>query len=313
MSGKSEEHSRPRCLAACVVLALMAVATAAPAAQDTSPPQVPAGELVRATVANEVAAANGPSVRHMFRSHKQTPKGSQTRLYVETSEAMAAMLIAINDQPLTPQQQQGDTNHLNWLMNNPDQLRKKQAHEKDDAERSLRIVKALPDAFLYEYASSEKGAPGLGRTGQELLRLNFRPNPAYSPPSRIEQVLAGMQGYLLIDTTSRRLACIDGRIFKDVTFGWGIIGRLDKGGHFLVQQADVGDGSWEITHMSLNITGKILLFKGLSMVSDEVFTDFRRVPENLTFAQGVELLRAEKQKLDHSQDSGSSDSKNPTQ
>ena len=95
-----------------------------------------------------------------------------------------------------------------------------------------------------------------------------------------------MQGYLLIDTTSRRTAKIDGTLFKDVSFGWGIIGRLDKGGHFRVQQADVGDGAWDITQMSLKITGKILLFKSLSMVSDEVFSDFRRVPDNTDVCPG---------------------------
>jgi hypothetical protein len=269
-------------------------------AQESKVPDMPPGELVRAAVANEVAAANDTTVKHMFRSHKRTPKGSQTRLYVETNDALAAMLIAINGQPLTPQQQQGETNHLAWLMNNPDQLRKKQAREKEDANRTLQIVKALPDAFRYEYAGAENSAAGLGKTDTQLARLKFTPNPSYSPPSRVEQVLAGMEGYLLIDTTSRRLARIDGILFKDVQFGWGIIGHLDKGGHFRVQQADVGDGAWEITAMDLNITGKILFFKSLSMVSDEVFSDFRRVPDNLPFAQGVELLKAEQERSAHS-------------
>jgi hypothetical protein len=268
-------------------------------AQEPKAHDIPPGELVRSVVANEVAAAKNATVKHMFRSRKQTPKGSQTRLYVETRDAIAAMLIAINDQPLTPQQQQAETNHLAWLMANPDQLRKKQLREKEDAERTLRIVKALPDAFRYEYAGTEDSGVGLGKEGAPLVRLKFTPNPGYSPPSRVEQVLEGMQGYLLIDTTARRIARIDGTLFKEVTFGWGIIGHLDKGGHFRVQQADVGDGTWEITEMSLNITGKILLFKGLSMVSDELFSDFRRVPDDLTFAQGVKLLEAEQERLAH--------------
>ena len=51
-------------------------------------------ELVRATVANEVAADNDTSVKHMFRDDKETPQGSQTRIYVETRQAMAGMTIA---------------------------------------------------------------------------------------------------------------------------------------------------------------------------------------------------------------------------
>jgi hypothetical protein len=266
-------------------------------AQETNVPPMPPGELVRAAVKNEVAAANNTSVKHMFLSRRQTPKGSQTRLYVETSDAMAGMLIAINDHPLTPQQQQAEANHLAWLGANPDQLPKKRAREKEDTERSLRIVKALPDAFHYRYAGTEPGEAGLGKGGTQLVRLSFTLNPSYAPPSRVELVLTGMQGYLLIDATSQRIARIDGTLFKDVSFGWGFIGHLDKGGHFRVQQADVGDGTWDITEMSLNITGRILLFKGLNMVYDEVFSDYRRVPDNLTFAQGVEMLKVEGERL----------------
>lgn len=266
-------------------------------------PQISPDDLVRQTVAREIAAANQPSHKHMFRSRKQTPKGSQTRLYIETKDAMAGMLIAINDQPLTPQEQQGETDHLNWLAGNPEQLRKKHAREKEDADHTLRIVKALPDAFHYKYAGTEVSGPDLGKAGDELVKLEFTPNPAYSPPTKVEQVLEGMQGYLLIDTTAHRIARIDGTLFREVSFGWGIIGHLDKGGHFRVQQADVGDGSWDITAMNLQITGKILLFKSLSMISDEKLSDFHPVPDDLTFGKGVDLLRNEQEKLAHNHES----------
>ena len=276
-------------------------------------PQISPNELVRQTVAREIAAANQPSHKHMFRSRKQTPKGSQTRLYIETKDAMAGMLIAINDQPLTPQEQQGETDHLNWLAGNPEQLRKKHAREKEDADHTLRIVKALPDAFHYKYAGTEVSGPDLGKAGDELVKLEFTPNPAYSPPTKVEQVLEGMQGYLLIDTTAHRIARIDGTLFREVSFGWGIIGHLDKGGHFRVQQADVGDGSWDITAMNLQITGKILLFKSLSMISDEKLSDFHPVPDDLTFGKGVDLLRNEQEKLAHNHESEATAAKKDAQ
>ena len=283
-----------------MIVSLMATATTIPA-QETKAPEMSADELVRVTVEKEVAAATHPNPLHMFRSHKQTPKGSQTRLYVETNDALAAMLIAVNDQPITPEQEQAEMGHLGWLMSNPDQLRKKRAREKEDEERTLRIVKALPDAFHYQYGGTGTGATGVGEAGDPLVQLTFSPNPAYSPPSRVEQVLAGMKGYLLIDARAGRIAKIDGTLFREISFGWGIIGHLDKGGHFLVTQGDLGlgDGEWGITEISLNVTGKILVFKGLNMSSDEVLSDFRKVSENLTFAQGVEMLKAEHDKLVH--------------
>ena len=49
--------------------------------------------------------------------------------------------------------------------------------------------------------------------------------------------------------------------------------------------------------MSLSFTGKILLFKSIAIKSDEVFSDFRRVPSDTTFAQGAEMLKAEQARL----------------
>lgn len=262
---------------------------------------MPATSLVRLAVANEVTAASHPNPLHMFRSRKQTPKGTQTRLYVETDDALAAMLIAVNDHPPTEQQQQSEYGHLEWLRDNPDQLRKKHAREKEDDERTMRILKALPDAFQYQYEGTEMGVMGTGEADVPLAKLRFSPNPSYSPPSRVEQALEGMQGDLLIDTRLRRIAAIDGTLFREVSFGWGIIGHLDKGGHFLVRQGDLGlgDGEWGITEMKLEINGKILLFKSISMVSDDVLSDFKVVGKNLTFAQGVELLKTERERLAH--------------
>lgn len=266
-------------------------------AQSENGTQITPVDLVRQTIAHEISAANTNTVKEMFLSRKQTPKGSQTHLYVETNDSMAGMLISVNDHPLTAQQQQAEESHLSWLINNPDQLRKKHAREKEDSDRSLRILKALPDAFRYEYAGTQPGEASLGKIGDQIERLKFTPNPSYTPPSHIEQVLQGMQGYLLIDTSAHRIARIDGTLFREVSFGWGIIGHLDKGGGFRVQQADVGDGCWEITAMHLKMTGKILMFKAISILSDETFSGFQRVPDNLTFAKGVEMLKAEQEKL----------------
>lgn len=283
------------------MVAVLSAVTSVIAAQESAAPEIPAGELVRLTVANEVTAANHPDLHHMFRSRRQTQKGSQTRVYVETNQALAGMLIAIDDQPLTAEQQKAELDHLASLVNNPEQLRKKEAREKEDEDRSLRIVKALPDAFCYEYAGTENSAAGLGRIGDPLVKLKFKPNPAYYPPSHVEQVLTGMEGEVLIDKETRRLARIDGTLFKEVSFGWGILGHLNKGGNFRVQQADLGlgDGAWGITEMKLNITGKILMFKGLNIASDEVLSDFERMPEKLTFAQAVDILKAEEEKSAH--------------
>ncbi len=263
----------------------------APAPGQATPAQVDPVALVRKAVQNELKASG--SDHFMFRSVKTTAKGSTTKIYVETKDATAGMVIANDGKPLTPEQQQAEEARLQRFVNNPEELRRKRAQEHEDAERSSRIMRAMPDAFLFTYAGEERGTPGIGRLGDPLVKMTFRPNPNYQPPSHVEEVLTGMQGEVLVDAAHYRIASIDGTLFKQVGFGWGILGRLNAGGHFIVHQEDVADNSWEISSMTVSFTGKILLVKNLLIQSTEVFSGFKRVSSDLSFAQGIELLKKE--------------------
>ncbi len=278
-------------LAGALILVFTAASFAGQPATD-SPYHDPA-ELVRKAAHNEIEAANDDSVHFMFRGTKTTPQGSTTRLYVETKEATAGLVVAYNGKPLTPEQHREEEARVERFIKHPEELRRKREQERASAERTLRIVRAMPDAFLFEYAGEEQGSEGVGRTGSPLVKLKFRPNPHYEPPSRVEEVLTGMQGYVLVDATDYRIASIDGTLFREVGFGWGILGHLDRGGRFVVQQQEVGDNVWEISSMTLKFTGKILLFKNLSIISTEIFSGFKQVPSDLTFAQALELLKKE--------------------
>ncbi len=257
-------------------------------------------DLVRRTVANEIKGATG-TVNYMFKDFKQTPNGSQTKLLVETRDATAGLLIATNGKPLPPDQRQAEIARIERFVRNPEELRKKQKQEKEDSDRVTRIMKALPDAFLYESDGTQPGSENVGRPGNELVRLKFRPNPDYNPPTRTEQVLTGMSGYLLIDAGHDRIAKIDGTLTKDVGFGWGILGHLDKGGRFVVQQVNLGNDDWEVSRMDLSFTGKILFFKNLSIKSTETYSDFQPVPSDLTFAKGVDLLKQRENEIAENQ------------
>jgi|SRR5579871_1146200 len=283
--------SGPACaLAVLLALVLAGLAQQTPPSNGASPSIAPGfnpQELVRRAVANEVKADEG-DFSLMFRVRRQTPKGVQTRQYVDTKEGTAGMLVAINDQPLTPQQRQQEMARLDQLLNNLAELRRKQKQQKEDSERVTRMVRTLPDAFRYQYEGTEEV------NGLKVVRLRFEPNPDFDPPSREQQVFTGMDGFLLIEPQQARIARIDGTLFKDVGFGWGILGHLDRGGRFIVVQGPVTNGYWTTTHMQLSFTGKALFFKSINIQTTEDSSAFRRVPADLTYAQGVELLKKQR-------------------
>lgn len=278
-----------RWLGPLLAIAVMAVVTTENLALAEDQSLSPA-ELVRRTALNEINGGNRGE-RFLFLDRKQTPSGSQAKLMVETPQGIVGMLVAQNDKPLDTQQRQAEDARLAALVTNPEAIRKKQRNDKEDSARIERIMRALPDAFLYEQNGTEPGRQGVGEPGVELIRLSFRPNPKYVPPSHVELVLTGMSGTLLIDAHKLRIARMDGILTKEVGFGWGILGHLDKGGHFLVEQGEIGDNCWQVTHMKLEFTGKELFFKSININSNETFSGFQPAPANLTVAQAVTFLK----------------------
>src|SRR5258707_11808222 len=75
-------------------------------------------ELVRKTVQNEMDASKNAG-KFMFRQRKQMPRGSETKLIVETRDAMAGMLVAINDQPPTADHPPPEDDRVNPLPKDP--------------------------------------------------------------------------------------------------------------------------------------------------------------------------------------------------
>jgi hypothetical protein len=99
-----------------------------------------------------------------------------------------------------------------------------------------------------------------------------------------------MEGTMLIDPVDERLARVEAELFRDVDFGWGIFGRIRRGGSFLLEQQGVGSDRWAITTLSMHYTRRIVLFVNIRTDSVSKESDFQRMSNNLTLQQGLELL-----------------------
>ena len=131
--------------------------------------------------------------------------------------------------------------------------------------------------------------PAWANLASQLVRLKFRPNPSTIRQRMWNRCWSGCREWCWWIRKDQHIARIDGTLFKDVGFGWGILGHLDRGGHFQVDQSEVGNNNWTIARMDLAFTGKMLLFKSLNIKSTEIYSDFHPVPADLTFAQGIDL------------------------
>jgi len=161
---------------------------------------IDASALVRRAVQKETSAVETDTDYWRYRLRKETASGSQVKDMVETKNGIVARLIAVNDQPLTVEQRTLDDQRLAKLIADPEEQRKKQREQVDEANRVLSLIRALPDALLYQYVGKENV------NGRETIRLKFTPNPKFSPTTRETYVYKGAGGFLLIDAAAGHIS-----------------------------------------------------------------------------------------------------------
>jgi len=239
--------------------------------------------LVRRAAQNELKTDHG-NHPYRYQLHKVDDNKVTTKEIVETKDGEVARLVAQNDKPLDPQAQQAEIDRLNNLEAHPELQAHRHKKEQEDSNRANEMLRLLPDAFLYKYESMVNGPNG------PCYRLSFQPNPSFDPPDREAQVYHGMAGELWIDREQERMVKLDAHLIADVDFGWGILGRLYKGGSILVEQADVGEHHWETTRMKLSLTGKALMIKPLSFQTTEDASHFEPVPPETGYQNAIKML-----------------------
>ncbi len=211
-----------------------------------------------------------------------------TKEIIETPEGDVARLIAINDEPLPPDLEAREIERLQALLDHPEIQEHRRKREQADANRANEMVRLLPTAFVYKFEGMVEGPSG------PCYRLSMMPNPNFDPPDRQAEVLHGMAGELWIDQKEERMARLDVHLISDVDFGWGVLGKLYKGGTILVEQKNVGQDHWEQAHLRLNLNGKILMLKNLTIDTKEDESDFASVPADWTYQDAVRALLSEK-------------------
>ena len=242
--------------------------------------QQTANELVRQIVQNELQAQKNDHSHWMLRLETRKSGTTEVREVVETKDGDLDWLISVNGEPLPEDQRRERERGLQRLIHDPAELKKSKVETDEDQARSQRLLKMLPDALIFEY----------GEQRGDSIELKFTPNSHFRPPSREAAVVQAMEGVLWVNLKQKRLMEISGRLTRPVKFGGGLLGHLDRGGHFYVKQEEIQAGYWELTVLNIDMKGKALLFRTIGVQEEMKRSMFRRIRDDLTAAQGANLL-----------------------
>jgi len=240
---------------------------------------MPPSQLVREVVYNELHDHERHGYwRYTIERHSQ--QGTRVEEQLETAEGPITILDRNNGRQLNAAERQAEQERLNHLLNSASEQARHRQDFVADEQRIGRIVALLPDAFLYEYAGEENGC----------YRLRFRPNPDYPARSIEARIFHAMSGELWVSARYKRLARLDGHLEENVDFGYGILGRLYKGGWFRLQRMQVSATDWKTEHLEVHMNGRAMLFKTIARETSEARGGFAPVPPGISLAQGVAML-----------------------
>jgi len=280
--GRNETMARRGVRRIAAINLLLAVISLGAGSAQAQAPQTPQ-QLIHDVVFNELADHRHHGYFEYLDSKRD---GRQTILKaeIETSAGRINRLLAQDGKPLGPEQQEQETRRLEALLRDSGERQKLMRDYQGDEDRIARIVGLLPEGFVYQY----DGVEGAG--GDEEIRLKYQPNPDFKPPTYEARVFHGMAGTVWINAREKRLSRLQGQLVANVDFGYGLLGRLDKGGTFNMERVEVSPGNWKTRALDVHITGYVVLLKSIGKDQTERRSNFRPVPANLTLQQAKAML-----------------------
>ena len=142
-----------------------------------------ANQLVREIDKHQIAADASDHTHWRYRIHREDEKGAQDRDVIETKEGQLARTLLINGQPLTAEQRAADEARMKKRAEDPGERAKRDKRAKEDEDKGMQMLKAIPDAFIFKYEGAENGQVG-----------SLFPNPHYIAPTREFQVFRSLSG-----------------------------------------------------------------------------------------------------------------------
>jgi hypothetical protein len=272
------------CLLPWAVLSLALPAAGKPDPLSSSQAQA----LVGRALATELRTAQDPNHPMRYLLRKSSPRLTSTKEIVETRDGGVARLLSINDRPLSPEDEQKEQARLDALAANPSLQSHRKQSENGDLSIVLKLLRMLPNAFLYQYAGPAP-APAC-RPPITIEKFTFKPNPHFTPPDYETQALTALSGEIWIDPAQERVVHLEGHLQQDTDYAWGILGRLNKGGWLVIEQADVGARQWRIVHVQMQMSLRIL-FKTKVFDSVQQMTAYTPIPPGMDYRQAIQMLR----------------------
>jgi hypothetical protein len=145
-----------------------------------------------------------------------------------------------------------------------DPKKRKQQEDKDEAELSNFLR-----AWRFTNPRREKFR------GQDVIAVDFGPNPDYKPKGLSENFAYRLAGVMWIDQQALQVARLEAHFSDSVKIGAGLLASLEKGSNLVIEQAKVNDEVWLPVYTEVHVSGRLLFIRAKAN-QVERYSDYKK-------------------------------------
>jgi hypothetical protein len=194
-------------------------------------------------------------------------------------------LVAVNEKPLSADQQQAEQHKLELAIANRQKESSRQrtqriAKYEKDRKRDHLLMEQLTVAFDFQLQGMQKMGP------HEVYLLKATPRPGYRPPNSQAKVLTGMEGRLWIETKSYQWVKVEATVVHPVSIA-GFLARVEPGTRFELENVPVNENLWLPKHFTMKASAKVLLMFTHRQQEDETYFNYHKAaPDHVLSSTG---------------------------
>jgi hypothetical protein len=168
-------------------------------------------------------------------------------------------LVAKDGKPLTAAQEKKEDERFNKEYDKrqkelakaqADPKKQQQADERDQAQ-----ISDLLRAVRFSNVRREQFR------GQEVIAVDFGPNPDYKAKKLVENVIQKLMGVVWIDEHALDVVRLEAHFNASAKIGGGVLASIDKGSSLVFEQARINDELWLPSYAEVHLGARLLLVK----------------------------------------------------
>ena len=115
------------------------------------------------------------------------------------------------------------------------------------------------------------------RDGRDIVAVGFEPKPGAEPETRQGELARHFSGTIFVDEAAHEVMRVEATAIEDLTYGMGLVARLQKGTTVTAARARIEPDVWLPTAIRIKGQGRALLLRRLEIDQVIEWIDYRRV------------------------------------